>query len=67
VQSTPSEGFGDLMTKQIRVLTVFCSQCMSRKKHELKEASRTSYNGHIKFYVNLELHDVILSYSFSHR
>jgi hypothetical protein len=23
VQSTPSEGFGDLMTKQIRVLIVF--------------------------------------------
>jgi hypothetical protein len=23
VQSTPSEGFGDLMTKEIRVLTVF--------------------------------------------
>jgi hypothetical protein len=25
VQSTPGEGFGDLMTKQIRVLTVFVS------------------------------------------
>jgi hypothetical protein len=60
MQSTPSEGFGDLMTKQIRVLTVFCSQCMIRKQQELKEATRTSCNGHIKFYVNLKLHDVIL-------
>jgi hypothetical protein len=49
VQSTPSEGFGDLMTKQIRVLTVFCSQCMIRKKQKLKEAPRTSCNGRIKF------------------
>jgi hypothetical protein len=40
---------------------------MIRKKQELKETSRTSRNGHIKFYVNLELHDVILPYSFSHR
>jgi hypothetical protein len=39
---------------------------MIRKKRELKEASRTSCNGRIKFYVNLELHDVILPYSFSH-
>jgi hypothetical protein len=33
---------------------------MIRKQQELKEATRTSCNGRIKFYVNLELHDVIL-------
>jgi hypothetical protein len=35
VQSTLSEGFGDLMTKQIRVLTVFvpsiCLECTGTK------------------------------------
>jgi hypothetical protein len=29
----------------------FCSQCMIRKKQELKKAPRTSCNGRIKFYV----------------
>jgi hypothetical protein len=35
VQSTLSEGFGDLMTKQIRVLTAFvpsiCLECIGTK------------------------------------
>jgi hypothetical protein len=59
VQSTLSEGFGDLMTTN-KGTNSFCSQCMIRKQQKLKEATRTSCNGRIKFYVNLELHDVIL-------
>jgi hypothetical protein len=33
---------------------------MIRKQQELKEATGTSCNRRIKFYVKLELHDVIL-------
>jgi hypothetical protein len=37
VQSTPSEGFGDLMTKQIRVLTVFVSSVQLESNRNLRK------------------------------
>jgi hypothetical protein len=63
----PKWGFWWFNDKTNKGTNSFCSQCMIRKQQELKEASRTSCNERIKFYVNLELHDVIFPYYFSHR
>lgn len=47
----PKWGFWWYNDKTNKGTNSFCSQCMIRKKQELKEASRTSCNGRIKFYV----------------
>jgi hypothetical protein len=81
VQSTLSEGFGDLMTKQIRVLTslllVYAQNVQElkesrplvrnkigsfkdKRKHICGTLEKTPCDGHIKFYVYLVSHVLIL-------
>ena len=47
----PKWGFWWFNDKTNKGTNSFCSQCLIRRKQELKEAPRTSCNGRIKIYV----------------